>query len=42
MGERTLRQEMDKVAEHNAHHLDQIRAALAGHEGGLRRRSFNR
>jgi hypothetical protein len=28
MGVRTLRQELDKVAEHNAHHLGQIRAAL--------------
>jgi hypothetical protein len=28
-GVRTLRQEMEKVASHNAHHLDQIRAALA-------------
>jgi hypothetical protein len=27
-GPRTLRQEMEKVARHNAHHLEQIRAAL--------------
>ena len=27
-GRRTLGQEMEKVAEHNAHHLEQIRAAL--------------
>jgi hypothetical protein len=27
-GPRTLRQEMEKVAGHNAHHLEQIRAAL--------------
>lgn len=33
MGERTLRQEFDKVAEHNAHHLEQIRAALARRMG---------
>ena len=30
MGVRTLKMEMDKVAEHNEHHLDQIRAALSG------------
>ena len=29
MGERTLRNEFDKVAAHNAHHLGHIRAALA-------------
>ena len=29
-GIRTLRQEFDKVADHNEHHLTQIRAALAG------------
>ena len=29
-GVRTLRQEFDKVADHNEHHLTQIRAALAG------------
>jgi hypothetical protein len=29
-GVRTLKDEFDKVAEHNAHHLAQIRAALAG------------
>jgi hypothetical protein len=29
MGARTLRQEFDKVADHNEHHLSQIRAALA-------------
>lgn len=29
MGVRTLRQEFDKVADHNEHHLAQIRAALA-------------
>jgi hypothetical protein len=29
MGARTLRQELDKVADHNEHHLAQIRAALA-------------
>jgi hypothetical protein len=29
-GVRTLRQEFDKVAAHNAHHLEQIRTALAG------------
>ena len=28
-GVRTLKQEFDKVASHNQHHLDQIRAALA-------------
>lgn len=28
MGMRTLRQEFDKVADHNEHHLTQIRAAL--------------
>ena len=28
MGVRTLKMEMDKVAEHNEHHLGQIRAAL--------------
>jgi hypothetical protein len=28
-GVRTLKDEMDKVAAHNAHHLDQIRSALA-------------
>ena len=28
MGVRTLRQEFDKVADHNEHHLAQIRAAL--------------
>jgi hypothetical protein len=30
MGVRTLREEFDKVAAHNAKHLAQIRAALAG------------
>jgi hypothetical protein len=30
VGARTLRQEFDKVADHNEHHLTQIRAALAG------------
>jgi len=30
MGVRTLRQEFDKVADHNEHHLTQIRAALDG------------
>jgi DinB superfamily len=29
MGRRTLREELDKVADHNAHHLGHIRAALA-------------
>lgn len=29
-GVRTLKDEMDKVAAHNAHHLEQIRTALAG------------
>ncbi|MBZ5554991.1 MAG: DinB family protein [Acidobacteriia bacterium] len=29
-GVRTLRDEFDKVASHNAHHLSQIRAALSG------------
>jgi DinB family protein len=29
-GVRTLREEFDKVASHNAHHLSQIRAALSG------------
>ncbi len=29
-GVRTLRDELDKVADHNAHHLSQIRTALAG------------
>jgi hypothetical protein len=28
-GVRTLKDELDKVASHNAHHLDQIRTALA-------------
>lgn len=32
-GVRTLRDEFDKVASHNAHHLDQIRAALSGASG---------
>jgi hypothetical protein len=31
-GLRTLRQEFDKVAEHNEHHLAQIRAALSASE----------
>ncbi|HEX6164302.1 MAG TPA: DinB family protein, partial [Vicinamibacterales bacterium] len=30
-GVRTLKDEFDKVAAHNAQHLDQIRRALAGH-----------
>ena len=30
-GVRTLKDEMDKVASHNEHHLAQIRDALAGH-----------
>ena len=30
LGPRTLKQEFDKVADHNAHHLDQIRRALSG------------
>ena len=29
-GVRTLRDELDKVAAHNEHHLEQIRSALAG------------
>jgi hypothetical protein len=29
-GVRTLRDEFDKIASHNAHHLGQIKAALAG------------
>ncbi len=29
-GLRTLKDEFDKVASHNEHHLEQIRAALAG------------
>ena len=29
-GVRTLKDEFDKIAAHNAHHLDQIRSALAG------------
>jgi hypothetical protein len=28
-GVRTLKDELDKVASHNEHHLEQIRAALA-------------
>lgn len=32
-GVRTLREEFDKVASHNAHHLAQIRAALSGARG---------
>ncbi len=32
-GVRTLREEFDKVASHNAHHLEQIRAALSGARG---------
>ena len=31
-GVRTLRQEMDKVADHNEHHLAQIRSALGSHK----------
>jgi len=37
-GLRTLKQEFDKVAEHNAHHLGQIRAAL----GAARSRELSR
>jgi hypothetical protein len=33
MGVRTLRDELEKVAAHNAHHLSHIRAALARREG---------
>ena len=33
MGERTLRDEFDKVAWHNAHHLGHIRAALTRQRG---------
>lgn len=32
-GVRTLKDEFDKVASHNAHHLSQIRAALSGAPG---------
>lgn len=32
-GVRTLKDEIDKVAKHNAHHLGQIRAALANESG---------
>lgn len=35
MGRRTLRQEFDKVADHCAHHLDQIRSALAAPRSGV-------
>lgn len=31
-GVRTLKDELEKVASHNAHHLSQIRAALSGRE----------
>ena len=33
-GVRTLRDEFDKVANHNAHHLEQIRTALGRSPGG--------
>ena len=33
MGVRTLRQELEKVADHNAHHLQHIRAALRRRAG---------
>jgi hypothetical protein len=33
-GVRTLKDEFDKVASHNQHHLDQIRKALAAHRRG--------
>ena len=36
MGVRTLKMEMDKVAEHNEHHLAQIRAALNPASGSTR------
>jgi hypothetical protein len=32
-GVRTLKEEFDKVAAHNEHHLRQIRVALQGHQG---------
>ena len=33
MGPRTLRQELDKIADHNAHHLEHIRSALERRRG---------
>jgi hypothetical protein len=37
MGVRTLKMEMDKVAEHNEHHLSQIRTALKQVSGSSRK-----